>query len=154
MDLLATQTLARLAARTHRQMMDSLVDRHHDKIAGVLSCWDRVVVQGTLPGLCYAAGMTSYLNANHIRVFDYPRFAQPLRDQIRENAETIAKKAGDLPFDAGKVSRVIKRLRVHGLIKRVGRTYKYYLTALGRRALLAGLHIRALVLPQMLMADS
>lgn len=75
-------------------MMDSLVDRHHDKIAGVLSCWDRVVVQGTLPGLCYAAGMTSYLNANHIRVFDYPRFAQPLRDQTRNNAEKIAKKAG------------------------------------------------------------
>lgn len=41
-------------------MMDSLVDRHHDKIAGVLSCWDRVVVQGTLPGICYAAGKTSF----------------------------------------------------------------------------------------------
>lgn len=75
-------------------MMDSLVDRHQDKIAGVLCCWDRVVVQGTLPGLCYAAGMTSYLKASHIRVFDYPRFAEPLRDQIRENAESLARKAG------------------------------------------------------------
>src|SRR5690606_5848170 len=32
--------------------------------------------------------------------------------------------------------------------------HKYYLTALGRRTLLAGLHIRAIVLPQMLKAHS
>jgi DNA-binding MarR family transcriptional regulator len=75
-------------------MMDSLVGRHQDKIAGVLCCWDRVVIQGTLPGLCYAAGMTSYLVTNDIRVFDYPRFAEPLRDLIRENAENLAKKSG------------------------------------------------------------
>ena len=30
--------------------------------------------------------MTSYLNAQNIRIFDYPRFAQPLRDQVREGA--------------------------------------------------------------------
>ena len=52
-----------------------------------------------------------------------------------------------LPFNAGKVARVIKRLRVHGLIKRIGGTYKYYLTALGRRTLLAGLHIRSAATP-------
>ena len=39
------------------------------------------------------------------------------------------------------------------LIKRVGRTYKYYVTALGRRALLAGLQIRETVLPQMQTAN-
>jgi hypothetical protein len=74
--------------------MGSLVDRYDDKIAGVLSCWDRVVIQGTLPGLSYAAGMTAYLNAHHIRIFDYPRFAQPLRDEVRANAEKLATKAG------------------------------------------------------------
>jgi len=59
-----------------------------------------------------------------------------------------------LHFDASKVSRLLKRLRVHGLIKRIGRTSKYYLTALGRRAILAGLHIRTMVLPQMLTAEN
>ncbi|MEQ9321950.1 MAG: hypothetical protein RIF41_22465 [Polyangiaceae bacterium] len=58
-----------------------------------------------------------------------------------------------LPLNAGQVSRLLKRLRVHGLIKRVGRTYKYYVTALGRRALLAGLQIREAFLPQMLTAN-
>lgn len=70
--------------------MTSLVDRYQKKIAGVLSCWDRVVIQGTLPGLCYADGMTAYLNAAHIKIFDYPQFAAPLRDRIRDNAERLA----------------------------------------------------------------
>jgi DNA-binding MarR family transcriptional regulator len=58
-----------------------------------------------------------------------------------------------LSLNAGQVSRLLKRLRVHGLIKRIGRTYKYYLTALGRRAVLAGLHIRTM-LPPLLTAKS
>jgi len=30
--------------------------------------------------------MTSYLNAHHIHIFDYARFAEPLRERIRERA--------------------------------------------------------------------
>jgi hypothetical protein len=74
--------------------MLSLLDRYGDQIAGVLSCWDRVVIQGTLPGLCFAEGMTKYLSAHDIRIFDYPRWAEPLRDQIRDNAERLAQQHG------------------------------------------------------------
>ncbi|MBI2837111.1 MAG: hypothetical protein HYX75_02280 [Acidobacteria bacterium] len=38
--------------------------------------------------------MTSYLYAHDIRIFDYARFVEPLRDQIRANAERVAQKAG------------------------------------------------------------
>ena len=38
--------------------MELLTERHADEIAGVLSCYDRILIQGTLPGLCYAEGMT------------------------------------------------------------------------------------------------
>ena len=49
-----------------------------------------------------------------------------------------------------QVSRHLKRLRTHGLIKRIGRTYKYYITKLGRRVVSTGLKIRQLVLlPQL-----
>jgi hypothetical protein len=67
-----------------------LTERHEEQIAGVLSCWDRMLVFGTLPKICYAEGMTSYLHANQVRIFDYPRFAEPFRDQWRENAERLA----------------------------------------------------------------
>lgn len=70
------------------------IQRHADKIAGVLSCYDRVLIYGTLPGFCYAQGMTSYLNSCGIRIFDFPRWAEPLREAIRENAERLAKEAG------------------------------------------------------------
>jgi hypothetical protein len=38
----------------------------------------------------------------------------------------------------------MKRLRVHGLIKKVGRTYKYYLTALGKQVITLGLKLKEL----------
>lgn len=75
-------------------MASSLTDRYQEKIAGVLSCWDRVVVQGTLPGFCFAEGMTSYLNAHGIRIFDYPRWAEPLRDELRATAEQLGQQHG------------------------------------------------------------
>jgi len=53
-------------------------------------------------------------------------------------------------FSSGQISRHLKRLRVHGLIKRIGHRYKYYLTDLGRRAVVTGLKLRELfVLPQL-----
>ena len=39
-----------------------------------------------------------------------------------------------------------KGLRAHGLIKKVGRTYKYYLTKLGQRAIVAVLHLHETIL--------
>jgi len=74
--------------------MASVLQRHQNDIVGVLSCWDRVVVHGTLPGFGHSAGMTSYLKAHGIGIFDYTRFAEPLRDQTRANAERLAKENG------------------------------------------------------------
>ena len=72
----------------------SLIERYSDKIRGVISCYDRIVIQGILPGFCFAEGMSGYLYAHQIRIFDYPRFAEPLRDAIRANAEQLAQENG------------------------------------------------------------
>ena len=45
---------------------------------------------------------------------------------------------------SGQTSRWLKRLRVHGLIKKVGRTYKYYVTALGKQVTALGLKLKEL----------
>ncbi len=42
----------------------------------------------------------------------------------------------------GRSSYILKRLRTHGLIKKVAHTYKYYLTTLGRRVLVTASVIR------------
>jgi len=70
------------------------MDRYDDRISGVLSCYDRMVITGTLPGVCYADGMTRYLYANGIRIFDYPQFAMELRDRVRDGAASLAAEAG------------------------------------------------------------
>jgi hypothetical protein len=46
--------------------------------------------------------MTSYLYAHQIRIFDYPRFAEPLRDAIRANAERLAQENG-YPAEIGRL---------------------------------------------------
>jgi len=75
-------------------MREGLVERYDKRIAGVLSCYDRIVITGTMPGVCHAKGMTSFLYANNIRIFDYPQFAATLRDKVRENAARLAEAAG------------------------------------------------------------
>jgi hypothetical protein len=57
--------------------------RYNERISGVLSCYDRVVVTGTLPTVCYADGMTRFLYANQICIFGYPEFAVTLRDRMQ-----------------------------------------------------------------------
>jgi DNA-binding HxlR family transcriptional regulator len=56
---------------------------------------------------------------------------------------------------SSQISRQLKRLRVHGIIKRIGHRYKYYLTDLGRRAVLTGFKLRELfILPELNAAHS
>jgi hypothetical protein len=74
--------------------MGLITDRYAAKIAGVLSCYDRMIVQGTLPIFCYAEGMTKYLYARGIKIFDFTEFAKPLTEAIKANAETLAASAG------------------------------------------------------------
>ena len=71
-----------------------------------------MIIQGTLPGLCYADGMTGYLKAKGIRIFDYPRFAEPLRNELRDNAEQIAKDNNlEIEFICKKNFRKEKRIK-------------------------------------------
>lgn len=74
--------------------MNPFVERHRDKISSVLSCFDRVIVTGTLPDIGYAGAMAGYLSYHKVRLFDYPRWAERLRNELRDHAEQLA-------FDAG-----------------------------------------------------
>ena len=49
-----------------------------------------------------------------------------------------------------QISRMLKRLRTHGMIKKIGHTYKYYLTKLGRKIIITALKMKELFLvPQL-----
>jgi len=74
--------------------MQNFIERHNTKIKGVISCFDRIVLTGTIPGICYAEGMTSLLFKKNIRIFDYTNFVEPMREEIRLNAEKLAEENG------------------------------------------------------------
>jgi hypothetical protein len=53
-----------------------------------------------------------------------------------------------------QVTRLLKRLRVHGVIKKVGNRYKYYLTDFGRQTAAMALKLREMVvIPQLALAS-
>lgn len=75
--------------------MALLTKRYHRQIAGVLQCFDRIIITGMLPQINHARGMAVLLKSMNVRIFDYARvFAEPLREKIRANAERIAAENG------------------------------------------------------------
>jgi hypothetical protein len=74
--------------------MGSFVERYRLLLRGVLSCYDRILLTGTLPDICHAAAMSLYLRSENIRIFDFARAMQPLKDEIRERAQEVAREAG------------------------------------------------------------
>lgn len=92
----------------------ALTERYAANLHGVLSCYDRIIITGTLPGACYAGGMTSFLYAKGIRIFDYTRFAEPLRECIRQQAQAVCAAA---EIEIEHVSK--RHLRKEELVARV-----------------------------------
>jgi hypothetical protein len=96
-----------------------LTERHAQHIAGLLSCYDRVIVQGTLPVFCYAEGMTAYLTKRRIRIFDFTQFATPLTDAIKANAEQLAAAHG-LTIDYVRKKNFRKEDKIKAVLQQRG----------------------------------
>ena len=99
--------------------MAGISERYADKIDGVLGCFDRMIITGTLPTLCYADGMTSYLSARGMRIFDFVKLVQPLTEAIKANAEALAAEAG-LKIDYIRKKNFRKQDRVKAVIEQRG----------------------------------
>lgn len=65
-------------------------ERHADKIMGVISCFDRVIIQGTLPDICHPKAITTFFYDHGVRIFDFKQWAAPMRDEIKHNIDTLA----------------------------------------------------------------
>jgi menaquinone-dependent protoporphyrinogen IX oxidase len=100
--------------------MDELLsERYSNELDGVLSCYDRIVITGSLYPFCYAQGMTSYLYRHGIRVFDYAEFAEPLRERLRENAEALAQ-ANGIKIEFMRKKDFRKETRIQQILKERG----------------------------------
>jgi hypothetical protein len=71
-----------------------LVSRYEKEIEGVLGCFDRLVVTGTLTEIAHPDAMDALLFREGFRAFDIGKFAEPLRQRIRDNVVKLAADAG------------------------------------------------------------
>lgn len=99
--------------------LELLTDRYAKQIAGVLSCWDRVVIRGTLTTVCYPNGMGRYLSVRKIRIFDFWEYVKSLTTEIRNNAEKIAAATG-LKVDYIRRKNFRKEDRIQEIIRERG----------------------------------
>lgn len=99
-----------------------LTEKYADQISAVLTCYDRMVIQGVVPNWCCGESITHYFYANNIRIFDYAKFSQPLTQKIRDNAERIARDNGiEIEF-IRKTKAFRKDDRIAEIIKASGKT--------------------------------
>lgn len=92
-----------------------LTQRYSGQIDHVLSCFDRVILTGTLPDFCHAEAATRELNMRSILIFDFPQFAKELRDRIRANAERLAA-ANGLEIEFLRNASVRKEKRIQDIL--------------------------------------
>lgn len=74
--------------------MELFLHHHKSDVIGVLEGLDRVMFKGTLRSVCHDCGLDRFLGANRILYKDFARFAQGLSNQLRRQAEAVARQAG------------------------------------------------------------
>jgi hypothetical protein len=64
--------------------------KYEDLITGTISCYDRLLISGTLPRWGYADAMTAYMVQERIPFISYTYFAESINQQIRQRMEFIS----------------------------------------------------------------
>lgn len=75
-------------------MKNSFIKKYSSKIQGIISCYDRVLIKGTLHSVSHAGAMVNLLYRKNVLLKDYPKFISPYRNKLFTNAEQIAKAEG------------------------------------------------------------
>ncbi len=92
--------------------MSQLKERYRAVVAGEVSCFDRVVITGTLTEICHKAAMAQYLLSHKERILDMPRVFERMKAEIGANAKAIAAANGlKIEYIVGKSFRKEERIR-------------------------------------------
>ena len=75
-------------------MKTAFTEKYKSEIQGKLSCYDRVVIKGTLHSVSHAQAMSNLLYRRNTLLKDFPKFIKPYRDKVKTHAEYLAKTHG------------------------------------------------------------
>jgi hypothetical protein len=69
------------------------IKKHQEKIAGVISCPDRIIFKGYLP-IAHSEGMDGFLTSRGVLLKDFKEFVMHQSNRFRDHAIQIASKSG------------------------------------------------------------
>lgn len=96
--------------------MQGFIERHRDRIVGVLSGFDRVLFRGTMRALSYRDGMDKYLNAHGVLYKHFGSFVQRISSKIKDHAAQYAAKY-NRPFRYLTSSSLSKEAYARGIME-------------------------------------
>jgi len=74
--------------------MTSLLQRYSDRIVGTLSCFDRLIIWGTLVRVSHPGGLVNRLKELDVSLREFSDFALRLRDELATRITEVAAAAG------------------------------------------------------------
>lgn len=101
--------------------MERFVTRHQDRIAGILTGFDRMRFRGTLRSISNWKGLGIWLNQRHVWLKDFGRYAEQLSHQVMAHGRLFAEERGR-PFEYLSSWRISKEDRARAIAERDGIT--------------------------------
>lgn len=71
--------------------MQRFIEKHRDKIIGVLSGFDRLIFRGTLRSIAYPDGMKAFLDSRHVLLKEFGAFAERTTEAVKAACEAFAR---------------------------------------------------------------
>ena len=132
--------------------MQEFIHKHEAVVIGHLSGWDRVRFMGTLRLLSYVSGMVNWPWTEEdqviLRAVSQGEFAvSGFRN--RDLIQGLGLEKLDKRKASSRISRLLRMLRAHGIIRKVSRSNRYLMTLKGRTIASTILQIQAVSLAQL-----
>ena len=101
--------------------MERFVTRYQDRIAGILTGFDRMLFRGTLRSISYPKGAEIWLSSRRVLLKDFAPFAEALTARVKAHATQVAADA-HRPIEYLESSRLSKEDRARTIQQRDGIT--------------------------------
>ena len=99
--------------------MHEFIAKHRNKIAGILSGFDRLVFRGTLRSLSFVDGMRHYLGANDVLLKDFGPHVERVSQQLKDASRGLVKQL-NRPLNHLSSSKVSKEKIARKVVAREG----------------------------------
>lgn len=98
-------------------MKNDFLAKYSNDIQGVISCYDRIVIRGTIRKISYPQGMNNHLYEKGIKLKDITEYTNPLRLELRDHVALIAESAEIEIKHIGNSKKIRKETYVKEQIK-------------------------------------